>query len=321
MRNQVKFFIVLAVCLTVASAFGRLGQDKRYQDGTYRGTGTGYSGNITVEVRIQDHRITDIKIIEGVEGERQDAVEKMLQRIIAGQKVEGVDTVTGATETSAAILTAAKKALENALSGGTKAAKEEPPIEYPGGKKSLGARTWLPTPVWVIGSYDAAGKPNFMTAAWVGISCSRPPCVTISLRKATYTYGNLIEREAFTVNLPSEAFASQTSYFGRVSGREVDKLQTTGLTEVKSEFVDAPYVKEFPYVVECRVIHTYEVGLHTMFIGEIKDIKADPTVLDAEGKPDMTMLAPFFFFPPKGGFYSTGPFMGTVEDLKDLKKK
>jgi len=321
MRNQVKSFIVLAVCLTVASAFGRPGQDKRYQDGTYRGTGMGYSGDITVEVRIQDHRITDIKIIEGVEGERQGAVEKMLQRILAGQKVEGVDTVTGATETSAAILTAAKKALENALSGGTKAAKEEIPIEYSGGKKSLGARTWLPTPVWVIGSYDAAGKPNFMTAAWVGISCSRPPCVTISLRKATYTYGNLIERKAFTVNLPSEAFASQASYFGRVSGREVDKLQVTGLAEVKSELVDAPYVKEFPYVVECRVIHTYEVGLHTMFIGEIKDIKADPTVLDAEGRPDMTMLAPFFFFPPKGGFYSTGPFMGTVEDLNDLKKK
>jgi hypothetical protein len=33
-------------------------------------------------------------------------------------------------------------------------------------KKSLGARTILPSPVWVIGSYDKNGQPNAMTFAW-----------------------------------------------------------------------------------------------------------------------------------------------------------
>ncbi|MEE9402701.1 MAG: flavin reductase family protein, partial [Desulfobacteria bacterium] len=34
-------------------------------------------------------------------------------------------------------------------------------------KKSIGARTIVyPTPVFVIGTYDKAGKPNVMTAAW-----------------------------------------------------------------------------------------------------------------------------------------------------------
>ena len=57
-------------------------------------------------------------------------------------------------------------------------------------KKSLGAKTLAqPAPVWVVGSYDSQGKPNIMTIAWGGICCSQPPCVTISLRKATYTYG------------------------------------------------------------------------------------------------------------------------------------
>ena len=56
-------------------------------------------------------------------------------------------------------------------------------------KKSFGARTLVfPTPVWVVGTYDPAGKPNVMTAAWGGICCSSPPCVAVSLRKATYTY-------------------------------------------------------------------------------------------------------------------------------------
>lgn len=53
-------------------------------------------------------------------------------------------------------------------------------------KKSIGAKTIIfPTPVLVIGTYDKSEKPNLMTAAWGGICCSRPPCVAISLRKAS----------------------------------------------------------------------------------------------------------------------------------------
>ena len=63
--------------------------------------------------------------------------------------------------------------------------------------KSLGARTLLyPTPVVVVGTYDKDGKPNVMTAAWVGVCCSRPPSIAVSLREATYTHGNIVEREA-----------------------------------------------------------------------------------------------------------------------------
>jgi flavin reductase (DIM6/NTAB) family NADH-FMN oxidoreductase RutF len=77
-------------------------------------------------------------------------------------------------------------------------------------KNSLGAKTILPTtPVWVVGTYDKEGKPNVMTAAWGGICCSQPPCIYVSLRKATYTYSNILERKAFTVSIPSEAYAKE----------------------------------------------------------------------------------------------------------------
>ena len=55
----------------------------------------------------------------------------------------------------------------------------------------------------------------------------------------------------------------------------MDKFSATGLTPVKSDLVDAPYVKEFPLVIECKVIKIVEIGLHTEFIGEIMDVKAD----------------------------------------------
>ena len=88
-------------------------------------------------------------------------------------------------------------------------------------KKSLGANTLIyPTPTWVVGTYDKDGKPNVMTAAWGGICCSQPPCVAVSLRKATYSYGNIVERKAFTVNVPSVAHAKQADYFRHRLGPE-----------------------------------------------------------------------------------------------------
>ena len=73
-------------------------------------------------------------------------------------------------------------------------------------KRSLGAKTLIyPTPTWVVGSYDKHGKPNGMTAAWGGICCSDPPCVAVSLRKATYSYGSLVNRQAFTISVPSQS--------------------------------------------------------------------------------------------------------------------
>ena len=72
-------------------------------------------------------------------------------------------------------------------------------------KKSLGAKPFAyPTPVFVVGTYDPNGKPNVMTASWGGICCSQPPCVAVSLRKATYTHGNIVARRAFTISIPSE---------------------------------------------------------------------------------------------------------------------
>lgn len=189
-------------------------------------------------------------------------------------------------------------------------------------KKSLGAETIAPpSPVWVIGSYDAAGKPNMMTASWVGVCCSRPPCLMIALREATYTHGNIMKRRAFTVNMPSVEHADETAYFGRVSGRDEDKLAATGMTAVRCDSVDAPYLGELPLVIECAVIQTIELGLHTMFIAEIKDVKADESVLDENGMPDLEKLEPFVFSYGSGEFYGTGGSLGKISDLADTVSK
>jgi flavin reductase (DIM6/NTAB) family NADH-FMN oxidoreductase RutF len=162
--------------------------------------------------------------------------------------------------------------------------------------KSLGAKTIVPTtPVWVVGTYDRKGKPNVMTAAWGGVCCSQPPCVYVSLREATYTFSNIMERKAFTVSIPSEAYTKEADYFGMTTGKKVDKFSATGLTPVKSDLVDAPYVKEFPLIIECKVVKIVEIGLHTEFIGEIMDVKADPLMLDEKNLPDVEKIRPIIW--------------------------
>ncbi len=187
-------------------------------------------------------------------------------------------------------------------------------------KKSFGAKTLIfPAPVWCVGSYDAAGNPNVMTIAWGGICCSKPPCMTISLRKATYTYGNIMERQSYTLNVPSEQYLKETDYFGLVSGKNVDKFKETGLTPIKSDIVDAPYVKEFPMVLECKVIHQYEIGLHTHFVGEILDVKIDKELLNNQGEPDIDKMQPIVFCPEIRQYRTVGKLIGKAFEIGKKK--
>jgi flavin reductase (DIM6/NTAB) family NADH-FMN oxidoreductase RutF len=190
-------------------------------------------------------------------------------------------------------------------------------------KKSLGADTLIyPTPAWVVGTYDKEGKPNLATIAWGGICCSQPPCLAISFRKATYSYGNIIERKAFTVSVPSAEQLELADYCGLVSGRSVDKFAVCKLTPVRGDSVDAPYPQEFPMVLECRLLHTLEIGLHTQFVGEILDVKVDESALDADGRPQIDKVQPILFSPRDRTYHGVGKFLGKAFEVgRGLMKK
>jgi flavin reductase (DIM6/NTAB) family NADH-FMN oxidoreductase RutF len=178
-------------------------------------------------------------------------------------------------------------------------------------KKSLGAKTLLfPTPVLMIGTYDQTGKANLMNAAWGGICCSQPPAVGVSLRKATHSHAAIVARQAFTVGIACESRMVAADYIGIASGRDVDKFAVTGLTIVRSELVDAPYAAEFPVVLECRLLQIVEIGLHTQFIGEIVDVKADYDVLGDDGLPDIARIRPLIYDTAHKGYHGVGSCLG-----------
>ena len=81
------------------------------EDGVYKGTGTGYAGDITVSVLIKDKQIVSIDILSSSDDAafftRAKAV---IDKIIEGQTLD-VDTVSGATFSSRGIVSAVKNAL------------------------------------------------------------------------------------------------------------------------------------------------------------------------------------------------------------------
>ena len=189
-------------------------------------------------------------------------------------------------------------------------------------KQSLGAKMMVgATTVWVVGTYDKEGRPNLMTAAWGGVCCSDPPCIGVSLRKATYSYGNIKDKNAFTVSIPPVQYMKETDYVGIASGRDMDKWQIAGLTPVKSDVVDAPYVAEFPLVLECRLLHALELGLHTRFIGEILDVKVEESVLTKEGTLDIEKVDPLVYVPSNRAYHGIGRYLAKSHSIgRDLRK-
>ncbi|MDI6866993.1 flavin reductase family protein [Methanoculleus sp.] len=189
-------------------------------------------------------------------------------------------------------------------------------------KRSIGPRTVLyPHPVLVIGTYDASGRPDAMVAAWGGICSSRPPSVAVSVQKSRQTYTNLVEQREFTISIPSTDHLREADYFGIVSGRDEDKFAATGLTPVKGDLVNAPYVGEFPVILECRLLQSVEIGVHTQFIGEILDVKMDEDVLGDDGRPEIAKVRPFAYDSMRQEYYGSGKTLGKAFSVgKEIKR-
>ncbi|NLA31262.1 MAG: flavin reductase family protein [Methanomicrobiales archaeon] len=174
-------------------------------------------------------------------------------------------------------------------------------------KISIGPRTLLyPHPDLIIGTYGPGDRPDAMAAAWGGICSSDPPSVAISVQRGRQTYENLFKHREFTISIPSVDHVKEADYFGIASGRDTDKFADTGLTPIKADHVNAPYVGEFPAVLECRLLQTVDIGVHTQFIGEILDVKVSESVLGPDGKPDIKKIRPFAYDSMRREYYGFG---------------
>lgn len=103
-------------------------------------------------------------------------------------------------------------------------------------------------------------KVNSMTIGWgtMGIIWERPVFVAY-VRQQRYTREMLDECREFTVNIPVGEYDRKIlGICGSKSGRDIDKVETAGLTLVEPEVISTPGIKELPLTLECRVLYRQE---------------------------------------------------------------
>lgn len=178
-------------------------------------------------------------------------------------------------------------------------------------KKNFKPNTWLyPQPVLVIASYGADGTADGMVVAWGGIYDTNR--VGFMLDHTHKTVANLLEKKAFTVSMATVSTMAEADYLGIVSGNRVpDKVARAGLHAVKSEFVDAPVLSEFPLTLECKVSKVTKVGEDYHFVGDIVNILVDEDIL-TDGKIDVKKLQAITFDPAGGKYIALGDAVGNA---------
>lgn len=177
-------------------------------------------------------------------------------------------------------------------------------------RKNFGAKPWTyPQPVFILATYGEDGTPDAMNAAWGGISEDNQLSMCISAGHKTTA--NILARKAFTVSMATVEQMAACDYVGIESGHNVaDKVKKAGWHTTRSEFVDAPLIDELPMAVECRLV-SYDAE-SCRLVGEIVNVSADESVLDADGKIDPDKLRPITFDPIHSAYRKLGEKVGNA---------
>lgn len=165
-----------------------------------------------------------------------------------------------------------------------------------------------PIPAVLVSVADKDGKPNLFTASWVGTVCSDPPMISVSVRPERYSYHMIEETGEFVVNLTTRQLARAADYCGVRSGRDGNKWESTGLTPVKGTKVRAPYVKESPVNIECRVTSKLALGSHDMFIGTVEAVLVDDAYMDEKNTFHLEQAEPIVY--SHGTYHELGAALG-----------
>ncbi|MEG0971909.1 MAG: flavin reductase [Lachnospiraceae bacterium] len=141
---------------------------------------------------------------------------------------------------------------------------------------------------WALVTAECKGKVNAMTIAWGGVGVLWNKNVAfIFIRDSRYTKELVDGSNTFSITFFGGKEKNALKYFGRVSGREEDKIQNSGFhVDYHNEI---PFIDEGNFVLACKKIaavkldsntfldetidaaHYADHDYHTMYVGEIVD--------------------------------------------------
>lgn len=117
---------------------------------------------------------------------------------------------------------------------------------------------------------DSKNKYNLITLEWFMRTSIKPPMLAISIGHTRYSYECFQHFRFFNLCFPSKEMAKETLMFGTKSGRDIDKLEVSGLDWFQGKLVKLPIIKNAAANFECEIISQVRSGDHTIYAGKIK---------------------------------------------------
>jgi flavin reductase (DIM6/NTAB) family NADH-FMN oxidoreductase RutF len=139
-------------------------------------------------------------------------------------------------------------------------------------------RLTAPAPFGLLSVKRPDGRTNLMAISWWTYLTNHPPMIGVCLSKKGLS-GELIRGSGeFALNIVGCGLAERALKCGQCSGRTVDKAEQFEIPLVRAEQIGAEIVSGSRVTFECRLAGSFDVGDHTMYLGEIAVIHADEDV-------------------------------------------
>ena len=181
-----------------------------------------------------------------------------------------------------------------------------------------GGTLLAPLPAVMVTCGDMENS-NIITIGWTGIVNTHPPMTYISVRPSRHSFGILMEKREFVINLPDESLAAATDFSGIYTGAKVDKFEKLSLTKMESKEVAAPTIAECPLSLECKVFEVIESGTHHIFMADIVNVSAKEELFDENGRLSLGRAKLIAY--AHGEYYALGESLGRFGFSADKRGK
>lgn len=133
-----------------------------------------------------------------------------------------------------------------------------------------------PGPVVLLAT-AARGRANVMTMSWHMMVEFEPPLVACVVSEANFSFAALRATKEAVIAIPARGLAGEVVGVGNCSGRDTDKFERFGLTQLPARKVRPPLIKECFCNLECRVADMRMVKRYNLFILEVVQAWIDPS--------------------------------------------
>jgi len=170
-------------------------------------------------------------------------------------------------------------------------------------------------PVFLIGTYNEDGSPNFCPITWVSSTWDNDhPLMVISMNGAKKTKENITRTHLLSANLVSVDMLELLDYFGSCTGLNAPKT-TLAFDYEDGHVLRVPTLTISRRVFECEVADTFETSDTTTYFCVSRSCQQ---IAGLEDKPpDMALLEPVVY---SGRYYKIGDFLGEIGDFYQKAK-